>query len=80
MNEITHQSRKISVEMLVVDCKTPGRLVEHYERCSPAQRKDYLAALAMALCVSEQRRRLTVAPDLGVAKNDALQPASEGSP
>ncbi|MCO7458426.1 hypothetical protein [Stenotrophomonas maltophilia] len=62
MNEIALQSKKILGEMLLVDCKTPGRLVEHYERCSESQRKDYVAALAIALCVSEQRRRRGVDP------------------
>lgn len=57
MNEIPVRSMVISEELRTIDCRTPGRLLEHYERCSEGQRLEYVAALAVALCVSEQRRR-----------------------
>ncbi|MFL4599457.1 hypothetical protein ACJ6WI_19550 [Stenotrophomonas maltophilia] len=80
MNEIALQSKKVLGEMLLVDCKTPSRLLEHYERCSESQRKDYVVALAMALCISEQRRRRGVGPGYDLAEKGEAEFAGQDFP
>lgn len=55
MSDIPFQSKRIEGELRYVDSTCATRLMDHYDRCTPGGKLDFVAALVAALLVARAR-------------------------